>query len=100
AVLLNVSLFFSVVAGGWVLPDGPLLLFSAGAAYCLARATLSPTGPGPSLEANASPRPEARAWWIGFGVCTGLALLAKYHACFLLLGAGASLPTPRAARRC
>lgn len=95
AVLLNVSLFFSVVAGGWVLPDGPLLLFSAGAAYCLARAVLPTNGAGPWLEANDPPRPEARPWWIGFGACTGLALLAKYHGCFLLLGAGAFLATSR-----
>lgn len=95
AVLLNLSLYFSVVAGGWVLPDGPLLLFSVAAAYCLARATLSTNGPRASLEASASPRPEARPWWIGYGVCAGLALLAKYHACFLLLGAGAFLASSR-----
>jgi len=95
AVLLNVSLFFSVVAGGWVLPDGPLLLFSVAAAYCLARATLSADGQGAAMEKDPSPQPGRVHWWVGFGVCTGLALLAKYHGVILLVGAFAFLATSR-----
>jgi 4-amino-4-deoxy-L-arabinose transferase-like glycosyltransferase len=84
AVTLNLALFFTLSAGGWVLPDGPLLLFSAAAALCLARATLSPD-PGP--------RETRTPAWLGFGLFTGLALLSKYHAAFLLLGAGLFLLT-------
>jgi len=86
AFLLNVSLFFSVAAGGWALPDGPLLLFSVAAVYCLARAAFGAT-PG-------------TGWWIGFGALAGLALLSKYHAVFLLAGAALFLVTsPRQARQ-
>jgi 4-amino-4-deoxy-L-arabinose transferase-like glycosyltransferase len=88
-VVLNLSLFFAVVAGGWALPDGPLLLFDAAAGYCLARATLTR-----AADADAT-GPGQQAWWIGFGACTGLALLSKYHGCFLLLGGGAFLLSSR-----
>jgi 4-amino-4-deoxy-L-arabinose transferase-like glycosyltransferase len=84
-VVLNLSLFFSLAAGGWALPDGPLLLFDAAAAYCLARATLARHG---ALVADAAVEPGSASWWIAFGVFTGLAFLSKYHACFLLLGGG------------
>ena len=75
AVLLNLVLFFTLPVGGWILPDGPLLLASAAAALCLARATL---GPSPGAAGGA---------WLGFGLSCGLALLAKYHGAFLLAGA-------------
>ncbi len=96
AVLLNLSLFFSIAVGGWVLPDGPLLAFAVAAAVCLARATLPPAGADGS---DAATHAEARTgWWVGFGVFTGLALLSKYHAVFLLGGAGLfllSVPSQR-----
>ena len=42
AVALNLALFFTFSSAAWVLPDGPLLLWSAAAALCLARAVLHP----------------------------------------------------------
>jgi 4-amino-4-deoxy-L-arabinose transferase-like glycosyltransferase len=92
AVVLNLSLFFSLAAGGWALPDGPLLLFDVAAAYCLARATLA--GHGVS-EADMAIGPGQARWWIAFGVLTGFAFLSKYHACFLVLGGGAFLLSSR-----
>ncbi len=92
AILLNVSLFFSMSAGGWALPDGPLLLFSAASAYCLARATLADDRT-PLAEASLVAGPGRWAWWIGFGVGAGLALLSKYHAVLILAGAAAYLLT-------
>ncbi len=85
ALLLNLALFFTVCAGGWVLPDGPLLFFSAAAALCFARAVPCPRGHG-------------LLPWLGFGVFGGLALLSKYHAVFLLGGAGLHLLLAPAAR--
>ena len=94
AFLLNVSLFLSVAAGGWALPDGPLVLFSAAAAYCLARATIGDR-PTPSREPSGSLAVGSRGWWIGFGVSAGLALLSKYHGLLLLAGTGFYLVTAR-----
>jgi Dolichyl-phosphate-mannose-protein mannosyltransferase len=91
-VVLNLSLFFSLAAGGWALPDGPLLLFEAAAALCLARATLPMRG---APEADRAVGVGGRLWWIAFGAMTGLAFLSKYHACFLLLGGGAFLLSSR-----
>ena len=87
AFLLNASLFFSVAAGGWALPDGPLLLFGAASAYCLARATIE----GLPAGAGAATPGEGNAWWVGFGATAGLALLSKYHAVLLLVGAAVYL---------
>ena len=78
AVLLNLALYFTVCAAGWVLPDGPLLV-------CLAAGTLSLT------HALFGPEREATPYWAAFGACTGLALLAKYHGVFLLAGLAAFL---------
>lgn len=78
AVLLNLVLYFTVCSAGWVLPDGPLLFFSAAATLCVAQALFGP------------PR-AAGAWWLAFGLLSGAALLAKYHAIFLLVGVGAFL---------
>ncbi len=91
-VVLNLSLFFSLAAGGWALPDGPLLLFDTAAAYCLARATLAMSR---EPEADAAVGPGRARAWIAFGAFTGLALLSKYHGCFLLLGGGVFLLSSR-----
>lgn len=85
ALLLNLVLFFTVCAGGWVLPDGPLLFFSVAAVLCLARALPGPPG-------------TTRRQWLGFGLLAGLALLSKYHAVFVLAGAGLYLLLSPSAR--
>jgi hypothetical protein len=71
---LNLSAFF-MLAGSWILPDGPLLLCLMAAAYVLARG-LFPAG------APVSP------WrtWLGVGFWFGLAGLSKYHAVLIALG--------------
>jgi hypothetical protein len=71
AMLLNLSPVFGVTAATWVLPDGPLLCALLGAALCLVHA----------VSARGS------AWWIGAGICTGLALSAKYSAILTMGGA-------------
>lgn len=73
---LAVSGFFTL-AGGWALPDGPLMLFLSAAANQLARG-LFPAG-------ERAPSPW-RTWLIA-GLWFGLAGLSKYSA--VLIGAGA-----------
>jgi hypothetical protein len=85
-----------VAAGGWVLPDGPLLVFGMAAVLCLAHATLPP---GPTSAEAVTGRVEQGGWWVGFGVFAGLALLSKYHAVFLLAGAALFLVSVPAQRR-
>ena len=79
AVLLNLSPVFGVTTGTWVLPDGPLDCALLGAALCLVRA----------LEHG------TLAWWLGAGVCAGLALLSKYSAGLTMSGAGLYLLSSR-----
>ena len=73
AIALNLSPVFTLTTGDWVLPDGPLDCALLAAALCLARAL-------PSEGA-------AWRWWLGSGLAAGLALLSKYSAGLILLGA-------------
>ncbi len=86
AVLLNLSPVFGVTTGTWVLPDGPLDCALLGAALCLVRALPAPGRVAP-------------LWWMGAGLCAGLALFAKYSAALTLAGAFAYLLTSRDHRR-
>ncbi len=72
---LNCSAFFTF-AGGWVLPDGPLMLALLAAAGVLARHFFAPTtAPSPDL-----------ASWLAAGFWLGVASLSKYHALLFALG--------------
>jgi len=92
AVALNLTLFFTLNAAGLVLPDGPLLFFSAGAVFFLCRVTVGSAreATGPSCSAFSS-----LFNWLGFGLFSGLSLLAKYHGGFLILGAFVFLVSSR-----
>jgi 4-amino-4-deoxy-L-arabinose transferase-like glycosyltransferase len=72
---LNLSAFFTLSAGGWIVPDGALFFFLLAAALTLANAFFP-------AAASASP------WrsWILAGIYLGLASLAKYQA--VLFGFG------------
>lgn len=83
AVLLNVSAVFSLSTGGWVLPDGPLMLCMTAAADRIAAIVLRGEGE----------RHWAVGDWCLAGLLTGLAMLSKYHGAFLLLGTVAFLAT-------
>ena len=72
---LNCSAFFSF-AGGWVLPDGPLMPALLAAALALARHLFAP---------GAAPRSALRGW-IAAGFWLGVAALAKYHAVLFAVG--------------
>jgi hypothetical protein len=72
---LNLSAFFTVSAGGWIVPDGPLLFCLVAAALVVARSQF-PSGDTPS---------PWRTWLLA-GLWIGLAGLSKYHAILFVLG--------------
>ena len=74
ALGLSLSPVFGVTTASWVLPDGPLDLALLGAALCLVHA----------LVARGRP---AWGWWVGTGVCAGVALFSKYTAVLTIAGA-------------
>ncbi len=79
ALVLNAMPMFGIAAGSWVLPDGPLDASLLGFMLCLCRALGS--------------RARAR-WWIGTGLCAGLAMLSKYNAVLVLGGAALAMTLP------
>jgi 4-amino-4-deoxy-L-arabinose transferase-like glycosyltransferase len=72
---LNLSAFFTLSAGGFIVPDGPLLFCLLAAALVLARG-LFPKGHAPS---------PWRTWLLA-GLWVGLAGLSKYHAVLFVFG--------------
>src|SRR6185312_15481646 len=86
ALLLSIAPVFTVAAGGWVLPDGPLDLFMAAAVLCL-------------VHAITVPAERATRWWLRAGLCAAFAALSKYQAIFLPIGLVLFLATRREARR-
>jgi hypothetical protein len=72
---LNASAFFFVSAGGWIVPDGPLLFAIAAAALIFVKLFFE------------SPD-QAAAWrlWLAGGFWLGLAGLSKYSAVFFPFG--------------
>ncbi len=74
ALILNVSPVFSLSTGSWILPDGPLFLALISAALVLVKLFFEPAAHSPYR------------WWVAAGLLTGLSMLAKYHALFLIFG--------------
>jgi 4-amino-4-deoxy-L-arabinose transferase-like glycosyltransferase len=77
AVALNMAPVLGVTTGSWVLPDGPLVAALLGFGLCLNRA----------LERG------SWQWWLGAGVCAGLAMLSKYTAVLTFAGAFVAIAT-------
>jgi 4-amino-4-deoxy-L-arabinose transferase-like glycosyltransferase len=86
ALAVSLSPVFGVTTGTWVLPDGPLDAALLGAALCLVHA----------LPARGR---AAWSWWVGAGVCAGLALFSKYTGVLIMAGALAYLLTSAEHRR-
>jgi 4-amino-4-deoxy-L-arabinose transferase-like glycosyltransferase len=82
---LNATVFYGLIVGTFATPDGPLLFFWLLALNCLWVA----------LE-----QPNRISAWFGVGLAWGGALLSKYHAVLLPLGAVLYLLLQPAARRC
>ena len=72
---LNCSAFFTF-AGGWVLPDGPLMLALLAASAVLARHFFAPQ----------TSRCGTFGAWLLAGFWIGIAALAKYHALLFAIG--------------
>jgi dolichyl-phosphate-mannose-protein mannosyltransferase len=73
SVLLNLAPVFGISDATWVLPDGPLLAALLGSTCCL-------------VAALKGSRRTAWGWWLGAGVCGGLALCSKYSAVLPVIG--------------
>ena len=86
AVVLNLAPVFGITSASWVLPDGPLLAALLGSAVCLVAALRSKGG-------------AAWGWWLGTGICAGLALCSKYSAVLTVIGAAGFLVTEPISRR-
>jgi hypothetical protein len=94
-ILLNVSAVFSLSTGGWVLPDGPLMLLTTAAVDRITAILFGESGAQP-LETSHSPLPPhhlAVGSWLLAGLLTGFAMLAKYHGVFVLAGTAGFLLT-------
>ena len=92
ALLLNISAVFSLTTGGWVLPDGPLMLFMLASVTVIADILFdgaSASAPHQVADALRPARvlrgPDTLRWVVA-GVFTGLAMLSKYHGVFVLAG--------------
>lgn len=86
ALALNLSAYYAAAAGPFVLPDGPLLFFALLTMWRLSEALIA--SPGRVVP------------WIWVGLACAGAMLSKYHAVFLPLGAVAYVLVTPAARRC
>ena len=75
AFLLNTSIYSSVIAGTFILPDTPQLLFWLLSIFFLLRSIVN------------VPDKKGRGNWLIAGTCIGLATLSKYHGVFIGLGA-------------
>lgn len=85
-LVLNISAFFTVAAGSWVLPDGPLLFCLLATAIQIERLAFG------ADDARAA----ARGRWLAVGLWLGLAALSKYQAVLFALGLGGfMLTTPQ-----
>jgi 4-amino-4-deoxy-L-arabinose transferase-like glycosyltransferase len=100
AAALNLAPVLGVTTGSWVLPDGPLIASLLAAAFCFVRAL----GLSPIRHSGAEPAPDLIrgrnplfpwSWWLGAGAAAGCALLSKYSAALVLLGAVIYLLTER-----
>ncbi len=99
-LLLNVSAVFSLSTGGWVLPDGPLMLAMLASANGHRGSAVRERR---VRTATSAASPTAR--WALAGLLAGIAMLSKYHGVFVLAGTFVFLVTsaphrkwPRAAR--
>ncbi|HZZ30919.1 MAG TPA: glycosyltransferase family 39 protein [Phenylobacterium sp.] len=89
-LILNLSGFFTVAAGSWILPDGPLIFCLLAAACHLARVFIG-------ADDRGTPHSGAASWsWLVAGAWIGLAGLSKYQAVLFAFGVAVLLiSTPR-----
>ena len=71
ACLYNASLYASIIAGLFIMPDSPQMVFWCACLYLL-------------LKILASDR--SWRYWLLFGLCAGLCIMSKVHGAFLWIG--------------
>ncbi|MDE1895453.1 MAG: glycosyltransferase family 39 protein [Rhodospirillales bacterium] len=86
-VAFSIAPVFSLAFGSWVLPDGPLNTALLAFLYALIRALGLP---------EQKPAPN---WWLVAGLFAGLAMLSKYSAALVLVGAALGVLLDPAGRR-
>jgi Dolichyl-phosphate-mannose-protein mannosyltransferase len=74
SLLYTGSIYASIIAGTFILPDSPQMLFWCWALYLVAKISIN----------NA----KGYASWLLFGVAAGLCVMSKIHGCFLWFGMG------------
>lgn len=85
---LNLTPFFFISPGAWIVPDGPLLFALAAAAIPLGR-----------LVAGGGDRAAIWRRWLVAGFFLGLAGLSKYNAILIVTGLGVFVATSARQRR-
>ena len=75
ACLYTLSIYTSIIAGLFVLPDSPQLLFYTLSIFCMVKWVLQPS------QFNIK-------HWLILGLCIGLATLSKVHGLYLWVGFG------------
>ncbi|MHA1113187.1 MAG: glycosyltransferase family 39 protein, partial [Alphaproteobacteria bacterium] len=88
ALALNLAPVLTISAGGWIVPDGPLMFFLLASALCLNEALFGGGG-----------KARPYLWWSLAGIFLGLAFLSKYHAALFGLGVLAYLIVTPGRRR-
>lgn len=86
ALVMNISILFSLSIGSWLQPEAPLMLFWLLTCWALISVFFDDDG-------------NALKKWLWVGVLLGLTFLSKYHAIFLIFGAGIYALTNRDARK-
>jgi 4-amino-4-deoxy-L-arabinose transferase-like glycosyltransferase len=111
AVALNLAPVFGISTATWVLPDGPLVTALLAATACLiavlpasGRTASGRTASGRTAWGRRAWGQTARGrtawgWWLGAGICAGLALCSKYSAALSIIGAIGFLLTEPNSRR-
>lgn len=75
ALLYSLSIYTNIIAGMFVMPDSPQLLFFCFSIYLMVRYVIQPTK-------------FTLVHWVLLGLCIGLATLSKVHGLYLWFGFG------------
>lgn len=78
AVLYNTSIYASIIAGTFILPDSPQIVFWLAALYVLLK----------MIQKSVKNESIAPAQWLLFGLLSGLCIMCKVHGVFLWFGLG------------
>ncbi|HWB28824.1 MAG TPA: glycosyltransferase family 39 protein [Chitinophagaceae bacterium] len=78
AILYNTSIYTSIIAGTFILPDSPQVVFWLASIWAMLKIVIA-------FRENGKP---AYAQWVTAGVLIGLCIMCKVHGAFLWIGFG------------